>query len=155
MQDDRHFLVRMKEKLEQKCPWIHFALLPVFVVAAFQLIVAASHRWHGVIERLALQLLWLATVTAAGIYGAYAQSIWRASKTPMQLPAKVVGMRREEHRVRYSTYDRCYLSFKPLDGSPYIELRVPETEMNRFCVGETGLLRYRPNEYVSFTRQDF
>ncbi len=153
--DDRSLFRRVLERVEKKCPWVHFVLLPLLTAAAVTLLIVASRVWHSVNAGAFLRLLLLGVLTASGVYAGYAESVWRSSKAPTVLPARVVNARRETYRVRCGEHSVCYLAFKPLDGSPYIELRVEESEMNRFVLGETGLLSYRPGEYISFLRQEF
>lgn len=68
--------------------------------------------------------------------------------------ATVVSHRVETHRSRSMTTYNYYVTFRPEDGSPNVEFEVSEIDFDDFDIGETGPLRYRTWEFLSFNIPD-
>lgn len=65
--------------------------------------------------------------------------------------ATVVGHRMETYHSRYSASHQFFMTFQIGDGEPQ-EFEVPEQDYQDFGKGDTGPLRYRTWEYISFNR---
>lgn len=68
--------------------------------------------------------------------------------------ATVIGHRVETHRSRSMTTYNYYVTFSPADGSPNVEFEVSEIDFDDYDIGETGPLRYRTWEFLSFNIPD-
>lgn len=68
--------------------------------------------------------------------------------------ATVVSHRVETHRTRSMTTYSYYVTFRPADGSPNVEFEVSEIDFDDYDIGETGPLRYRTWEFLSFNIPD-
>lgn len=77
-----------------------------------------------------------------------------AQKPPVTVEATVVNHRiiQEKAGSRYIT--RYYITFRPTDGSSRLEFEVSQLDFEDFDVGETGPLRYRGREFLSFGVKD-
>ena len=68
--------------------------------------------------------------------------------------AAVVSHHKVRERVsRNYSVTRCYITFKTTEGQ-VVEFSVSEIDYDDFDVGETGLLRYRGGEFLSFGVRD-
>lgn len=65
--------------------------------------------------------------------------------------ATVVEHRMETYHSRYSAHHQFFITFQIADGDP-LEFEVPEQDYQDFGKGDTGPLRYRTWEYISFNR---
>ena len=68
--------------------------------------------------------------------------------------ATVVGHYTRRERVGRTTQIRWYITFRPADGSPNVEFEVSELDFEDYDMGETGPLRYRGWEFLSFGVKD-
>lgn len=71
-----------------------------------------------------------------------------------EVEATVVGHYTRRERVGRTTQIRWYITFRPADGSPNVEFEVSELDFEDYDVGETGPLRYRGWEFLSFGVKD-
>ncbi len=76
-------------------------------------------------------------------------------RTPaVTVEAEVVSHRMAQERVGNKYITRYYISFRPVDGSPNLEFEVSQLDYEDFDAGETGPLRYRGWEFLSFGVKD-
>lgn len=71
-----------------------------------------------------------------------------------EVEATVVGHYTQRERVGRTTQIRWYITFDPADGSPKVDLEVSELDYEDYDIGETGLLRYRGWQFLSFGVKD-
>lgn len=73
------------------------------------------------------------------------------TQTPITtVEAKITGHRFEQERAGKQRIIRYYITFRPTDGSRSLEFQVSQLDFEDFDVGETGPLRYRGWEFLSF-----
>lgn len=156
-EDDRHLLTRFFAWVERKCPWVH---IPLFIAA-----VAAMVKLTGWLLRMDTDEPLLPVVLTAGTLGCMAYlcyivrlgaSMLNALQPMHAVDVRIVGSRCETFPMyRGRDIELYYCAFKPLDGSPYIELRIPsELEYMHLAHGDVGTLRFRGRRYLSFVRTD-
>ena len=75
-------------------------------------------------------------------------------KPIIEVEATVLGHYTRRERVGRTTVTRWYITFRPADGSPNVEFEVSELDFDDFDIDETGLLRYRGWEFLSFGVKD-
>lgn len=68
--------------------------------------------------------------------------------------ARVVSRRTLRENVGRNTIIRYYITFRPVDGGMSVELEVSKLNFEDFDEGETGTLRYRGWEFLSFGLKD-
>ena len=71
-----------------------------------------------------------------------------------EVEATVVGHYIRRDRAGRTTVTRWYITFRPTDGSPNVEFEVSELDFDDFDINETGLLRYRGWQFLSFGVKD-
>ncbi len=144
--DETSAVSRIISRMKARCSWLAVVLMALLTIACGFLVIWSLNVWRSAAELVLIRLLHLFVFFTLAFGWIQVLQIWRTSRTPAEVPAMVSGMRRDS--------DRCYLAFQSLNGGGEFEFCVTEMEMNRFCIGQTGVLRYRNGQYASFTRQD-
>lgn len=68
--------------------------------------------------------------------------------------ARVVSRRTIREKVGRNTIIRYYITFSPVEGGMSVELEMSKLNFEDFDQGETGTLRYREGEFLSFGLKD-
>ena len=124
----------------------------VSAVAAFLLCYAGYSS-----ENLAMYLAGLCICAVMFvIYGLHdrARRKLNAEKPITTVDASVVGHRIAQEKAGSKHIIRYYITFRPADGSPNCEFEVSQLDFEDFDVNETGPLRYRGWEFLSFGVKD-
>lgn len=77
-----------------------------------------------------------------------------AQKPPVTVEATVASHRIIQEKAGSRHITRYYITFRPADGSPNLEFEISQLNYEDFDVGETGPLRYRGWEFLSFGVKD-
>lgn len=85
---------------------------------------------------------------------AYFQRKENEQKPIVTVEASVVSHRTIREKVGRNTAIRYYITFRPVDGGMSVELEVSELNFEDFDLDETGTLRYRGWEFLSFGLKD-
>lgn len=102
-------------------------------------------------------LLGLALMGVLMVLGLWHERRCRAEneKQPItEVEATVAGHYTRRERVGRTTQTRWYITFDPSDGSPKVDFEVSELDFEDYDMGETGLLRYRGWQFLSFGVKD-
>lgn len=101
-----------------------------------------------------LATLLLVVLLLIGRLAAYFQRKENEQQPIVAVEASVVSHRTIREEVGRSTVIRYYITFRPVDGGMSVELEVSELNFEDFDLDETGTLRYRGWEFLSFGLKD-
>ncbi len=101
-----------------------------------------------------LAVLLLVVYLPIGMLVTYFQRKGNEQKPIVTVEARVVSHRTLREKVGRNAIIRYYITFRPADGSMSVELEVSKLDFEDFDQGETGTLRYRGWEFLSFGLKD-